>query len=285
MLSMTGFGIGSASANGWIVNTSVKTLNHRYLEIRIRGLEEYEELEMRSRKLLEGAFARGRVEAQVELDREGGIALTYDLGLAQHYWRTLKSLAEELELEGGVSLDHLIGLKGVLKKEEPKLDLWPLLEGSLRKSIAQAVEMRRYEGRNLEKELGSCWKVLQGHLQEIESRTPQVKLHFKDKLRERAEELFGLELDQERLEEEAVIFAERSDITEEIALLKSHLERASVVISSSVTVGKMLDFLAQEMYREVNTIGAKTRDVQIAQRAVEMKVQIEKVREQVRNIE
>jgi len=281
--SMTGFGRGSASGGPWKVEARLKTVNHRYLELQVRGLEEREELEYRARKLLEEAFARGRVELVVELEYAGA-GFNFDVEAARLYYRGLKELCDELELEGGIRVGDLIAL-GALRPEEPEEELWPLLERATREAIAQAVRMREREGEHLREALESYLARLEELVGEVEARAPQVKLSWKERLRERAEELSAVELDEERLEEEAVLFAERSDITEELARLRSHLAGARLAIGKEEPAGRVLDFLAQEMFRETNTISAKARDGEILGRTVAMRVEIEKVREQVRNVE
>ena len=285
--SMTGFGRGSASADDWTVVVTLKTVNHRYLEPVIRGLEERPELELRCRWLLEEEFARGRIDLQVELEHHGGRELRYDPVAARNYYTLLRRLATELGLPDRVRLEHLLALRGFLQEEEPDYDLWPLLEEALREAIRGVQEMRAREGEELR-------KVLEGYLEELErevavvgERAPAVVAYYREQLQKRAEELLAREVDRERLEEEVVLFATKADITEEVARLRSHLAGAREALSRAgpEPVGQVLDFLAQEMNREVNTIAAKARDAEIARQVVAMKALIERFREQVRNIE
>ncbi|MFQ6089906.1 MAG: YicC/YloC family endoribonuclease [Candidatus Bipolaricaulia bacterium] len=281
--SMTGFGRGSVGAGPWAVEARLKTVNHRYLELRIRGLEEREELELQARRLLEEAFARGRVELLIELEHAGE-GVTFDLEAARRYYQGLQELCQELELEGGVRVSDLIAL-GALRPEEPEEELWPLLEQAIAEAISQALTMRSREGERLRCELEGYLAELEGLVGAVEARAPQVKLYHKERLRQRVEELLEFELDEVRLEEEAVLFAERADITEELARLRSHLAAAREAIGGDEPAGRVLDFLAQEMFREVNTISAKAREGEILQRTVAMRAEIERFREQVRNIE
>jgi uncharacterized protein (TIGR00255 family) len=176
-------------------------------------------------------------------------------------------------------------LLGALRLEEQEEELWPLLKRVLQEAIAQALTMRAREGERLRRDLEGYLARLEELVGEVEARAPQVKLHYKERLRKRAEELLEFELDEARLEEEVVLFAERADITEELARLRSHLAAAREVIAGEEPAGRILDFLAQEMFREANTISAKAREGEILQRAVAMRAEIEKFREQVRNIE
>ncbi|MGQ9601129.1 MAG: YicC/YloC family endoribonuclease [Candidatus Bipolaricaulia bacterium] len=279
--SMTGFGRGSASSGAWAVEARLKTLNHRYLELQLRGLEGQEELELQLRRLLEGSFTRGRIELLIELEYVGEGA-AFDLEAARRYQRSLKALVEELGLEGGVGLSELIAL-GALKPAEAE-GLWPLLERAVREAIAQVQESRLREGERLREELELYLGRVEELVEAIAARAPQVKLYYKERLRERAKELL-VELEEERLEEEAVLFAERSDISEELARLRSHLAGARAALSGPEPAGRVLDFLAQEMFREANTISAKAHDLEVLNRAVAMRLEIERLREQVRNIE
>ena len=285
--SMTGFGEASASRNGWIVSTRLKTLNHKFLDISVKGLEEHEELELRARDILKSSFARGRIELKVEIEKEGASDLTYDFKKALSYYKCLSELIHKLKLDDHVSLGHLIALEGVIKRKEGAQNaLWPPLERSLQKSVKKVQEARRREGLGLERELKKHLKGLQVLLTKIQARAPQMKQHFKEQLRRRAAELLGaIHINEAQLEQEAVLFAERSDITEEIARLKIHLQAALESTRSKEPAGRILDFLAQEMAREINTIASKARDSFIAGLAVEMKAQVEKLREQVRNVE
>jgi uncharacterized protein (TIGR00255 family) len=282
--SMTGFGRGSAHEGEWAVEVILKAVNHRYLELRIRGLEEREELELQARRSLERAFARGRVDLSVELECRGEEGLILDLETARRCYRGLKELCDELHLEGGVRLTDLIAL-GALRPEEAEEELGPLLEQAVGEAIAQAQAMRDREGEHLQQVLEAYLARLEELVGRVEARAPQVKLHYKERLRERVEELLGSELDETRLEEETVLFAERADITEELARLRGHLAAVREALQSSEPAGRVLDFLAQEMFRETNTISAKARESEILRKTVAMRAEIEKLREQVRNIE
>ncbi len=282
--SMTGFGRGRVSEGEWTAEALLKAVNHRYLELRIRGLEEREELELRARQLLANSFARGKLELSVELEHIGDKGVAFDLEAVRRYHRGLKELCDELGLVEGVRLTDLIAL-GALRLEEPQEELGPLLEGAMGEAIAQTQAMREVEGQRLRSQLLGYLVQLDELTGQVEARAPGVKLYHKEQLQKRAKELLEYELDDERLEEEAVLFAERSDITEELARLRSHLAAAGEALESNEPTGKLLDFLAQEMFREVNTVSAKARDGEILGRTVAMRGEIEKIREQVRNIE
>lgn len=282
--SMTGFGRGTASSGAWTVEARLKTLNHRYLELQLRGLEGREALEIEARRLLEGAFARGRIELTVQLESAGEGEMIFDLETARRYYRGMNGLCNELGLEDWVRLSDLIAI-GALHPQEGGEEFWPLLEGALREAVGTVQEMRSREGEHLQRDLEGALGRLAELLERVEARAPQVKAYYREKLRERVEELLRSPLDRERLEEEVVLFAERSDISEELVRLRSHLAGARAALESPEPAGRLLDFLAQEMSREVNTIAAKARDTEILNQTVAMRAEIERLREQVRNIE
>jgi uncharacterized protein (TIGR00255 family) len=277
---MTGFGEGIAEGNGWVVTSRVKTTNSRYLDIRISGLEKHENMEILAQKLIGERFERGRVDVRVEIrsDQQAYI----DSKLARHYLSLLEGLTEDLGLGERVRLEHLLEFD-ILKQKEVE-NLWPKVSASLEEAVLKAVEMRQREGRDLEASLKEILTDLKVSLEKIEEIAPQVKESFRERLKERAFAL-GIDIDERRLEEEVVIFAERSDILEEITRLKSHIDEAFSIIESERSAGRPLDFLAQEMNREVNTICSKAREERVIKIALGMKFQIERIREQVRNIE
>ncbi|MCR4403811.1 MAG: YicC family protein [Candidatus Acetothermia bacterium] len=282
--SMTGFGRGSASSGAWMVEARLKTVNHRYLELQLRGLEGRETLEIAARRLLEGAFARGRIELAVELESAGEGGLIFDLETARRYYRSLNGLCNELGLEDWVRLSDLIAL-GALRPQEDEEELWLLLERAINEAIASVQEMRAREGEHLQRDLEGALGRLSQILDQVEARAPEVKVYYREKLRERVEELLQSPIVRERLEEEVVLFVERADISEELVRLRSHLAGARAAFDSPEPAGRVLDFLAQEMAREANTIAAKARDTEILRQTVAMRAEIERLREQVRNIE
>lgn len=285
--SMTGYGEGQARGAGWLVTVKIKTLNHRYLDLQIQGLEDFS-LELQALELLKRSFRRGRVEVQVTLEREGENIPRFDAVTARQHYEGLKQLARDLGLGEQISLDHLLRLGGGALKvlsADPKV-LWSMLQEALQRAIDAAQRMRLREGEALAAELSQRLQALQNVLAGIEARAPQVKLLYRERLRQNILELQPqIELDPGRLEQEVALWAERSDITEELGRLKIHLAAAQKAIEGPEPAGRTLDFLAQEMYRETNTMAAKARDGEIAQKLIEMKGLIESLREQVRNVE
>jgi len=286
--SMTGYGEQRAQNADWELTVRLKTLNHRYLDVRVSGLETYSTLELQVRELLQQAFSRGRADLDVELRRaRQRPTLQFDAELAGQYMDELRALCESLGLSEGPSLEYVLGMEGVTQRELVEEEgLWPLLQEALGGVVRQVKTMRAEEGARLEGEFRGFvarWQILTAGVAE---RAPLVTETARQRLRERVEALNGgVALDEARLEEEVIYYAERSDISEELARLKSHFEAVERALDGEEPAGKVLDFLAQEIGREVNTIGAKAKDAGVSHDVVEMKSLLEKFREQVRNIE
>jgi uncharacterized protein (TIGR00255 family) len=285
--SMTGYGKGEAHGNNWGVCVSLKTLNHKYLDVKLYGCEEHEQVELKTREALRQAFSRGRVEARIDLEREGELDLAYNLETVRRYHQFLAGLIDALGLDDHVTLEHLLKLEGVIARAKTEDEtLWPLVQSALAQAITSAQTMRAREGEGLAAELRQHLRDLTSEMTQVEAYASQIKLAYKERLAARIRELLqGTDVDPERLETEVAIFAERADITEELARLKIHLKAAEEAMDGPEPAGRVLDFLAQELGREVNTIGAKAKDGQIARNIISMKATIEKFREQVRNVE
>lgn len=285
---MTGYGHAQRQYPTEAVTVSVKTLNHKYLDLKISGLEAHPALELKVHDIAGQLFSRGRVEVQIDIERRGLAPLTLSPEIARAYATALQKLAQDLQLEQSLSLDTLLRLEGVLQRsEEPETELWEHLEPVLQEALAQAQASRAREGQLLAEELLQIISLLERELGEIEQSAPAVKRLYKERLRERVRELTEntVELDEGRLEMEVALLVERSDITEEIARLKMHLNAVHQAIAGPEPAGRLLDFLAQELAREANTISAKAKDAQITSCVLEMKSLIEKFREQARNVE
>lgn len=285
---MTGYGHAQRHSPTETVTASVKTLNHKYLDLKISGLEAYPALELQVQDMVGQLFSRGRIEVSIEIERRGLAPLTLSPEIARAYATALRKLAQDLQLEESLSLDILLRLEGVLQRsQEPQEELWERLEPVLHEALTQAQASRAREGQLLAEELLQIVSLIERELDEIEQNAPNVKKLYKERLRERIRELTEgtIEPDEGRLEQEVVFFAERGDITEEIARLKMHLQAARQALRSPEPAGRLLDFLAQELAREANTISAKAKDAQITSCVLEMKSLIEKFREQARNVE
>lgn len=285
---MTGYGHAQRQYPTETVTVSVKTLNHKYLDLKISGLEAHPALELKVQDIVGQLFSRGRVEVSIEIERRGLAPLAINTGIARAYAAVLQKLAQDLQLEEGLSLDTLLRLEGVLQRsEEPEAELWERIEPVLKEALTQAQESRTREGQLLAEELLQIVSLLERELAEIEQSASVVKRLYRERLRERIRELTenAVALDEGRLEMEVALLVERSDITEEIARLKMHLNAVHQAIAGPEPAGRLLDFLAQELAREANTISAKAKDAQITSCVLEMKSLIEKFREQARNVE
>jgi uncharacterized protein (TIGR00255 family) len=286
--SMTGYGHAQGQSPTETITVSIKTLNHKYLDLKISGLEAHPALELRVQELLGKDFSRGRIEVQVEIERCGLAPLAINTEIARTYAEALQKLSRDLQLTESFSLDTLLKLEGVLQRsEEPEAALWERIEPVLKEAIAQAQMSRQREGQLLASELLRIIGLVERELDEIEQSAPTVKRLYRERLRERVRELTEntVELDEGRLEMEVALLVERSDITEEMARLKMHLQAARNAIAGPEPAGRLLDFLAQELAREANTISAKAKDAQITSCVLGMKSLIEQFREQARNVE
>lgn len=286
--SMTGYGEHQVQDADWVLGVRLKTLNHRYLDVRVSGLDAYPALELRARERLTEAFCRGRVDLEVSLrPADQTTPLRFDLERARRYLEALRHLVQALGLPATPSLELLLKMEGVVRCEEADPEeLAPLLAEALERAIAQVNALRAQEGTRLEAELKGFLSALRRLASEIAARAPQLKEHARARLEERLAALTqDLTFDEARLEEEVLLLVERGDITEELARLDSHCQAAERALAAPEPAGKVLDFLAQEIGREINTIAAKAKDAQISQDVVAMKAILEKFREQVRNIE
>lgn len=290
--SMTGYGIGETKRDGYHIIAELKTVNHRYSNIYLHIPGYLLSLEATLQRLLKKRLDRGRIDLylKVEKDVETEAYLPQiNLQLAKSYFNQLKVLEESLGFSQGVTIDTLVSLPEVLQLEERLPDeeiLHELIMETVEKSLDSLIEMRCHEGGELREDLVHRLDKIQSELKEIEERSPQVIVEYSLRLRERLEEILEeTPIDEDRLAMELGIIAERSCINEEVVRLKSHLGQFSLNLEKTEAVGRKLDFIAQEMYREVNTIGAKSNDSLLANHVVNIKSEIDKIREQVQNIE
>ncbi len=289
--SMTGYGRGERLLPGKRCTVEIKSVNHRYCEVLLRLPRQFVFLEEKIRNLVQSRVARGRIEVFLTVDTNGGseLAVKVDKGLAFAYYKAMKELQESLGIEGKIKVKHLISLPGVLTPGELADDVeevWPLLKEAVEEALENLVKMRQVEGERLAQDIARRLAKVSRLNALVCERAPLVLDEYREKLKQRAEKLLGEgTYDPARLEAEAVFFAERSNITEEIVRLESHLKQAENCLEAEEPVGRKLDFLLQEMNREANTIASKAADAEISRLIVEMKSELEKIREQVQNIE
>lgn len=287
--SMTGFGRGEGELEGLRFSVEIRSVNHRYRDILSRMPREFNPLEEKMKQVISRQVSRGRLEVSVSVretsEREKKVEV--NLPLARGYYRALNELKGKLQLEEDITLQLITGFQDVLVVEkEDVLRYWPALGEALSTALQGLISMRRQEGENLTQDLLSRIDKIEVILEEIKERAPQVVEGYRIRLQERLKDLCpDLEIEESRFLMECTLFAERSDIHEEIVRMSSHLEAFRRTLNEGGAVGRKMDFLVQELNRETNTIGSKANDYQLSHRVVDIKSELEKIREQVQNIE
>jgi len=290
--SMTGFGRGEFSDTIHNFSVEIKTVNHRYNDIMIKMPKHLNYLEENIKKYIKKYINRGRVEVYINVEyvSESPIDVSIDVPLAKSYKSALESLIEELNIEYKVGLEDILTLNDVVKTERKDIDkdiVWNCLTKALDIALDSVKAMRIEEGIALKKDIECQLNTMNHMILEIEKRAPFVVKEYKEKLQQRIKELIDEEhdLDDERLNYEVALFADKSDINEEIVRFKSHMKQFLQSLEYDEPIGRKLDFLIQEMNREINTIGSKASDLYITNYVVDIKSELEKIREQVQNIE
>lgn len=289
--SMTGFGRAKAEAQGMELTVEVKTLNHRYLDINIRLPKMVNFLEEDLRRMVQDRLERGRVEIYVTTSFQTGNRMEVQLNrpLAESYMASFRDLSQDYGVDPHISLSTLAGINDlflVVEREQDEDVIKDIVLESLEEALDKVVDMRIREGQKLKEDILMRGRLIGDMVDTIEARSPMVVEEYRTKLKNRLEELIeATELDENRFNAEVVLFADRSSITEEIVRLKSHLDQLEEILKQKVSIGRKLDFLVQEMNREANTIGSKANDLGIINLVVDIKSEIEKIREQVQNIE
>jgi uncharacterized protein (TIGR00255 family) len=295
LFSMTGYGEATYQSDALNLAIELRAVNNRYLKVSLRAMEPYNLLEAEFEKVIRRSIRRGTIQVHLRCQRQlspqdfqiNAIALRSYLG-------QVRSVCEELGLpDGGQSLfGQILALPGVAP--EPTLasfrleDEWPLMEQVLEKALARLQTMRQEEGRAMAQELLQHRDHIASELEQIRQRVPSVAAGYRDRLLERVRGLLGeldVNIDRSDLIKEVAIFAERSDVAEEVVRLDSHLVQFQEIINEPESAGRKLEFLTQEMFREANTIGSKASDVEISRHVVEIKGTLEKIRELVQNVE
>jgi uncharacterized protein (TIGR00255 family) len=292
MKSMTGYGRGECAQRGFKITIEVSSVNRKQTEIAVNLPRDLEVLEAQIRDQINRRVARGRLTVRVSLHTaeksEGAMRINHDL--ARAYAKELRALAKSLRLPETVSLDTLTRAPGVLQPAEEILEaeeLWPATEKALNAALEVLLKMREREGACLAKDLKARIATLRAGVKRVQTRAPKAVERYREQLLARIKTA-GLEapgLGDERLVKEIFYFADRSDISEELTRLQSHFQQFDDCVKSSEPVGRMLDFLSQEINREINTVGSKANDGDISREVVLLKAELEKFREQVQNVE
>lgn len=289
--SMTGYGKRELSSKGMTVIAEVRSVNHRFLEVAVKLPRSLGGLEDQVRKAVQQRCLRGRVDVTLSIQNSrGGVkSIALDLALAEQYHRALRTLQKQLGLKGAIDVSVMAGFRDIMSLTDQPLDI----EGSasavlktLRQALDDLEKMRIREGQTLAKDLLSRLEAIRVVKASVAQRGPEVVREALDRMKARVKHLLEAEPpDVTRLHQELAIFADRSDISEELVRLDSHMLQFDHSLRSKESIGKTLEFLLQEMGREVNTIGSKANDAAIAAIVVQMKAELEKLREQVQNVE
>ena len=288
---MTGYGRGQSVHNGSKFSVELNSVNRKQSDVVVTLPRELTELEPRVRDLINTAVSRGRLNVVIACHQSASSTqnLALDANLARIYYRAMLDLQKELKAAGEINIETVLRAPGVLRLPEEQLSIdeaWPHVEASLKEALADLVKMREREGKHLAKDLIHRLKVVRGCVRSIRQLQPGVLKRHRQSLHERIERA-GIELsfDDERLVKEVIFFADKSDISEEMTRLESHFAQFAHHLRKNEPVGRTLEFMCQEIGREFNTLGAKANDVEISQLVVTCKAEMEKIREQIQNIE
>jgi uncharacterized protein (TIGR00255 family) len=290
---MTGHGRGECSRDGFKITVELSSVNRKQAEVSVNLPRQLEVLEGQLRDVINRAVARGRINVRVSVHTAEGrnsAKMHLNTELARAYAKELAALAKSLKLKSEVTLDQLVRAPGVYQTDEDLAGgegFWPAVESALNKAIAALLKMRGREGAHLAKDLGSRITLMRETVASVRNVAPQVAQRYRTALIERikAAGLEGIAMDDERLLKEVALFADRSDISEELTRLQSHFQQFDELTKSKDPIGRTLDFLAQEINREINTIGSKANDLEISRAVVTLKAELEKFREQAMNVE
>jgi uncharacterized protein (TIGR00255 family) len=286
---MTGYGYGETVTSTGKIIVEVKGVNHRFLDVVVRvprALNCYEEM---LRRLVQASSTRGRIEIYLTVEDSGNknLSVKVDKELGMAYYKALEELRGYLGLDAPISVDNVIMQHGVLTLTEIQGEvsaMGPFIEAAAKAALKEFVQARENEGINLARDIGERVKRLKEISESISKEAPRVVSLYREKVTERLKEFSDI-IEPLRITSEVALLAERADITEELVRINSHLDRAEEVLKHQEPAGRRLDFLLQEIFREINTIGAKAQNLNISKLVVDAKVEIEKLREQVQNLE
>ncbi len=289
--SMTGFGRGHVLSDGMDILAEVRSVNHRFLECTVRIPRNYSFLEERIKECVQKTAARGKIEVAltIQLPESNASVITVNLETAKAYCQALQTANETLHLQDDLTLSRLLQLPELFTVQKQEIDeaaLWQVVKTALEEALSQFLTMRQTEGERLRQDVRYHVQQIAEQLAIVEQEAPQTQAQYYKRLYQKLTTLLeDQSIDQQRLVTEAAVFAEKIAIDEETVRLHSHLQQCEQLLDAEVPVGRKLDFLVQEMNREVNTMGSKAQNLDITKRVVEMKSEIEKIREQIQNIE
>lgn len=289
--SMTGFGRCEIAAEEYKISVEMKAVNHRYLDLSIKMPKKFNIFEAGIRGLLKQYIQRGKVDLFITYEdyTEGRMSLKYNASLAGEYMDYFKRMSEEFGIENDVRVSALARFPEILTMEQEPEDeerMWKLLEQAVTGAALRFVDSRVVEGENLKEDLLGKLTHMLGLVDGIEERSPEILAEYRIRLHDKVKELLeGASIDENRIATEVTIFADKICTDEETVRLRSHIEATRAELLAGGSVGRKLDFIAQEMNREANTILSKANDLQVSDKAIALKTEIEKVREQIQNIE
>ena len=290
--SMTGFGHGEVSNDkNQKVTVEMKSVNHRYCDISLKLPKKLAMFEANIRNIMKEYASRGKIDIYVSYEdlSETAVSLHYNQAMAAEYMQVFKKMQEDFGIETKITAEALAKYPEVVTLEEVQQDeevWWELLEAALRQAAEKFVETRTIEGANLKKDLLGKLDQMAADVAFIERRSPQIIAEYREKLEEKVKEfLEDSAIEENRIAAEVTLYADKIAVDEEIVRLQSHISSMTDVLESDESIGRKLDFMAQEMNREANTILSKSSDVDLADHAIELKTNVEKVREQIQNIE
>jgi len=287
---MTGYGVGRVKAEDGECLVEMKSLNNKYCDVNVKNNFQSLEIEQKIEKLIKERVSRGKVNILIKVENYGlteeKIILNEEI--ADSCYKNLKTLKNKYKLKDEIGIDSMLKFKDIftIVKEEESAKIWPLVEKTTNLALDSLLKMREREGKVLVADIRKRVKKIQKLIDKIGKYSKSLPLDYKNNFLSKIKDLTdGLNVDEGRIELEAAIFAEKTDITEEIVRLKSHLIQFNDLLNSEESVGRKMDFLTQEINREINTVGSKTNDIEVTSLVVLVKSELEKIREQARNIE
>ncbi len=290
--SMTGYGRGESLKDSYRIKIEIKAVNHRYNDISVKMPRHINYLEESIKKLVKEKISRGKVDVYINLEyiNESAVEVKVDIALARSYKLALEELVQELNISDGVRLNNLLNIPEVIKTERREVDqdlIWNCVSEAMDIALSNIMIMKEKEGNELKIDIISKLENIENSLSHIVERSPFVVVEYKQKLQDRIKELIDntILLDEDKINSEVAFFADKSSIDEEIVRLNSHIKQFYNILKEDEPIGRKLDFLIQELNREINTIGSKANDVEISKYVVELKAELEKIREQIQNIE
>lgn len=290
--SMTGFGRAQKVFANKEITVEIRSVNHRYFEFSARVPRAYSYLEERLKNHLKTTISRGKIEASVMIaavEGETTSVVRINQGLAKAYLNALKSLSEELQVRNDVTVSQLARFSDIFtvsKAEEDEDEIWAMVQETADEAVRRFVAMRTLEGEKMEQDLLNRLINIENWVAQVEEQSPKTLENYRTRLKAKMDEILGdKSIDDARILAEAAIFADKIAVDEETVRLRSHIKQFREILKAEEPVGRKLDFLVQEFNRETNTIGSKAQDVNIAKIVVDIKSEIEKIREQIQNIE